>query len=159
MSFTLSVNRSHSPFTWMLWMVWPVCLKWLATGLSLRCLMSANLVLLRYESLWVMFQYITTASYMCLVFTGGLNVLCAYFHDRGKWLWSQMVVVLLWCLFSADQFLVVSFSLIYFQRKSILSLSSWHNCHGWLGSKNLLSVLCCVGWILHKCFGPYSLSH
>ena len=42
LSFTLSVKRSHSPFTRMLWMVWPVWLKWLPTGLSLRCLMSAR---------------------------------------------------------------------------------------------------------------------
>ena len=37
LSLALSVNRSHSPFTRMLWMECPAWLKWLATGLSLWC--------------------------------------------------------------------------------------------------------------------------
>ena len=42
LSLALSVNRSHSPFTRMLWMECPAWLEWLATGLSLWRFMSAR---------------------------------------------------------------------------------------------------------------------
>ena len=47
LSLALSVNRSYSPLTQMLWMECPAWFKWLATGLSLWCFMSARCSLKR----------------------------------------------------------------------------------------------------------------
>ena len=47
LSLALSVNRSHSPVTRMLWIKCPAWLKWLATGLSPWCFMSARCSLKR----------------------------------------------------------------------------------------------------------------
>ena len=53
LSLALSLNRSLSPFTWMLWMKCPAWLKWLGTDLSLWCFTSARCSL-QTESLFLM---------------------------------------------------------------------------------------------------------